>query len=198
MAGDWLTCDLEEDGDPPVGGAGPVAEVSDRGVLKAPVDWCCRRSKISCSSLGRRGGEGPGEKAKPERNEVLNARRGKCERLLGIMIVASYLDGLEGFLETAMFISKKSNPKIGIGSDVTVFPCRRRLSPHRKSFRATDPLKSELSCLAVSRLRLNSMDVTLEKRNQCISLGNDPIRFYHLSMSVSSAQRTTIDYTSLS
>lgn len=30
-----------------------------RGVLKAPVDSFWRRSNISCSSLGRRGGAGP-------------------------------------------------------------------------------------------------------------------------------------------
>lgn len=29
------------------------------GVLNAPVEDCWRRSKISCSDLGRRGGEGP-------------------------------------------------------------------------------------------------------------------------------------------
>lgn len=32
---------------------------ADRGVLKAPVDCFWRFSKISCSSFGRRGGEGP-------------------------------------------------------------------------------------------------------------------------------------------
>jgi hypothetical protein len=32
---------------------------SSRGVLNAPVLWRWRRSKISCSSLGRRGGAGP-------------------------------------------------------------------------------------------------------------------------------------------
>lgn len=31
-----------------------------RGVLKAPVDSCCKRSNSSCSSFGSRGGEGPG------------------------------------------------------------------------------------------------------------------------------------------
>ena len=33
------------------------------GVLNAPVLWRCRCSNMSCSSLGRRGGAGPGLKA---------------------------------------------------------------------------------------------------------------------------------------
>jgi len=45
----------------PVDGAGPVAESGVRGELKAPVDCCCSRSNISCSSFGRRGGAGLGD-----------------------------------------------------------------------------------------------------------------------------------------
>lgn len=35
-----------------------------RGVENAPVDWRCSVSKSSCSSFGRRGGEGPGRKGR--------------------------------------------------------------------------------------------------------------------------------------
>lgn len=54
--GDWLI----------LGGA--------RGVENAPVDCFCSCSKISCSSLGRRGGEGPGDQAEKEGRVVLRAR----------------------------------------------------------------------------------------------------------------------------
>lgn len=58
-----------------VGGARSVAEVSVRGVLNAPVDWRWSFSKSSCSSFGRRGGEGPGDQAEREVRVVLKVRR---------------------------------------------------------------------------------------------------------------------------
>lgn len=52
------------------------------GVEKAPVDCRCRRSKISCSSLGSRGGEGPEVKGEVVwwRVEMLNARYAMARR----------------------------------------------------------------------------------------------------------------------
>ena len=63
-----------------VGGAGSVGEVLERGVLKAPVDCSCSFSKISCSSLGRRGGAGCGVQAAWIARVVENGRRKKPGR----------------------------------------------------------------------------------------------------------------------
>lgn len=57
-----------------------MAEVLDRGVLKAPVDCSCSLSKISCSSLGRRGGAGDGVHAARFIWVVENGRRKKPGR----------------------------------------------------------------------------------------------------------------------
>jgi hypothetical protein len=57
-----------------------VAEVLERGVLKAPVDCSCSFSKISCSSLGRRGGPGCGVQADGVARVVENVRRKKPGR----------------------------------------------------------------------------------------------------------------------
>lgn len=63
-----------------VGGAGSVGEVLERGVLKAPVDCSWSFSKISCSSLGRRGGPGCGVQAAWVARAVENGRRKKPGR----------------------------------------------------------------------------------------------------------------------
>lgn len=57
-----------------------VADVLERGVLKAPVDCSWSFSKISCSSLGRRGGAGCGVQADCVARVVVNARRKKPGR----------------------------------------------------------------------------------------------------------------------
>lgn len=57
-----------------------VAEVGERGVLKAPVDCSWSFSKISCSSLGRRGGEGEGVQEDRLVWDVVKARRKKPGR----------------------------------------------------------------------------------------------------------------------
>ena len=49
--------------------------VQERGVEKAPVDWAWSFSKSSCSSLGRRGGEGPGRKREEGEGVVVRRRR---------------------------------------------------------------------------------------------------------------------------
>ena len=64
-----------------VGGAGSVGEVLERGVLKAPVDCSWSFSKISCSSLGRRGGPGCGVQAAWVARAVENGRRKKPGRM---------------------------------------------------------------------------------------------------------------------
>ena len=57
-----------------------VAEVLERGMLKAPVDCSCSFSKISCSSFGRRGGPGCGVQADCVARAVENGRRKKPGR----------------------------------------------------------------------------------------------------------------------
>lgn len=75
MLGDWfiLARMSAEEGETEVGVAGVAAD-GPRGVLKAPVLCFCRRSKISCSSLGRRGGAGESENGADGRGVVLRAR----------------------------------------------------------------------------------------------------------------------------
>ena len=63
-----------------VGGAGSVGEVLERGVLKAPVDCSWSFSKISCSSFGSRGGEGPVDQADLIAGAVVKVRRKKPGR----------------------------------------------------------------------------------------------------------------------
>jgi len=48
-------------------------------VLKAPVDCLVSLSKISCSSLGRRGGAGPDDHADRKAGDVLMVRRAAGE-----------------------------------------------------------------------------------------------------------------------
>lgn len=59
---------------------GEDAGVSVRGVLNAPVLCRCRRSNVSCSSLGRRGGAGPPSKADEARAVVVPKARCACPR----------------------------------------------------------------------------------------------------------------------
>jgi hypothetical protein len=54
------TSEVLESGDWFIRGGCLIAEAGEsRGVENAPVDWRWRDSKSSCSSFGRRGGEGP-------------------------------------------------------------------------------------------------------------------------------------------
>ena len=46
-------------------------------MLNAPVDCCCNFSKISCSSLGNLGGEGPGLNGDDESAVRVEKARGK-------------------------------------------------------------------------------------------------------------------------
>lgn len=65
-----------------------VGDVDVRGVLKAPVDCCWRRSKISCSSFGRRGGDGEGVQLDCAAVVALKGRRKKPGRMERSMRVA--------------------------------------------------------------------------------------------------------------
>lgn len=65
------------------------------GVLNAPVDCCWSFSKISCSSLGRRGGAGPGDQEELDLGVVEKGRRWWRDRALMrriVRVVGSILD----------------------------------------------------------------------------------------------------------
>lgn len=78
-SGDWLMRARMSEGEIDVGDeSGDWFTLGvERGVEKAPVDCRWRRSKISCSSFGRRGGDGPpkGEGVFCWRMDVVKARR---------------------------------------------------------------------------------------------------------------------------
>lgn len=98
-SGDWLICMRRfgvEDGVC----SSASDDGSSRGVLNAPVLWRCRRSKSSCSSLGRRGGAGPflkgdweawGREVVRERRESGRGRRRIARRIVVDGIVACWL-----------------------------------------------------------------------------------------------------------
>ena len=58
-SGDWLICMRIFALDNGAAAAAAASSSFPLGVLKAPVLCFCSFSNISCSSLGRRGGEGP-------------------------------------------------------------------------------------------------------------------------------------------
>lgn len=93
-AGDWFICgrDLDDGGEEASEALVGLVTTDGRGVLKAPVDDFWRRSNSSCSLAGRRGGEGPFEKA-GRVMEVENRRwegtRKRRDRSRGILYVRS-------------------------------------------------------------------------------------------------------------
>lgn len=56
-------------------------------MLKAPVEFSCSFSKISCSSFGRRGGAGCGVQAAWGERVVVKARRKKPGRMARAVLV---------------------------------------------------------------------------------------------------------------
>lgn len=64
-----------------------------RGVLNAPVDCCCSFSKISCSSFGRRGGDGPGDHDDRVAIEVEKGRLRKPGRIVRTILLVDCMFG---------------------------------------------------------------------------------------------------------
>lgn len=62
-------------------------------MLNAPVDCCCSFSKISCSSLGRRGGDGPGDHDDRVAIEVEKGRVKKPGRIVRMILLVDCIFG---------------------------------------------------------------------------------------------------------